>query len=107
MVASNIVYFDNNIVKGVSNLKLYDFINFNLFISTVGLPHPTWMVRSNFYKNFNYDRKIAHAQDQELLFRAYNSSKFALLKEPLLFYKKPERINVKKKNKPTLFIVSI
>ena len=96
LVASNIVYFDNNIVKGVSNLKLYDFINFNLFISTVGLPHPTWMVRSNFYKNFNYDRKIAHAQDQELLLRAYNSSKFALLKEPLLFYKKPETINIKK-----------
>ncbi len=97
LVASNIVYFDNNIVKGVSNLKLYDFINFNLFINTVGLPHPTWMVRSSFYKNFNYDHKISHAQDQELLLRAYNSSKFALLKEPLLFYKKTERIYLKKK----------
>lgn len=99
LVGSNIIFFTNNKVTGVSNLKLYNQKKFNFYFNTIGLPHPTWMARTDFFKNFHYDPKAVTIEDQDLLLRAYHSCKFTILKEPLLFYQLAEKINLKYKLK--------
>ena len=93
LVGSNIIFFTHNKVKGVSDLKLYNQKNINFYLKTIGLPHPTWMVRDVFFKKFNYDPRAISVEDQDLLLRAQQSCKFTLLKEPLLFYRIPEKDN--------------
>lgn len=99
LVASNIILFTNNKVIGSSNLKLYNSNNINFYMRTVGLPHVTWMTKNEFFRNFEYNPSIRVAQDQDLLLRANNICQFTLLKEPLVFVKLPEKINVKYKLK--------
>ena len=99
LVGSNIIFFTDDKVTGISNLKLYPKTKLNFFLHTIGLPNVTWMARAEFFKKFNYNPKIFSAEDQDLLLRAYNFSEFALLKEPLVFVRIPNKINLKYKLK--------
>ena len=99
LVGSNIILFADNKVIGSSNLKLYNSNNINFYMRTLGLPHPTWMTKTEFFRNFEYNPSIIVAQDQDLLLRANNFCQYALLKKPLLFVRIPEKINVKYKLK--------
>ena len=96
LVASNIVYFTNYNVSGVSDLRIHDPKDFKFYLRPLGLPHPTWMARSSFFKNFKYYSNIA-SEDFELLLRGLDSSKYAVIKEPLLFYNVPEDTKIKYK----------
>lgn len=87
LVASNVIFFTNNKVAGVSDFRLHKTKKLKFYLNTIGLPHPTWMARSNFYRRFNYDSKVNTVEDQDLLMRAEQSCKFYLLKDPLLFYR--------------------
>ena len=87
LVASNVIFFTNNKVAGVSDFRLHKTKKLKFYSNTIGLPHPTWMARSDFYKKFNYDSKADTVEDQDLLMRAEQSCKFYLLKDPLLFYR--------------------
>ena len=106
LIGSNIIYFTKNIIMGVSDLKIYKKNKFDFFFNTIDLPHGTWMAKSNFFRNFNYDQKAVPAEDQDLLLRAYNFCKFAILPEPLMFYRIPyaTNINYKLKQISKLFI---
>ena len=106
LIGSNIIYFSKNIIMGVSDLKIFKKNKFDFFLNTIGLPHATWMGKSNFFKNFNYDQKAVPAEDQDLLLRAYYSCKFAILPEPLMFYRitHPIKINYRLKQFSKLFI---
>ena len=104
LVASNIIYFTKNKVAGISDLKMYEQKKFK-FLYTFGLPHPTWMAQAKFFENLNYDPKMVVAQDQDLLLRAHYSCKFTLLKEPLVFFRIPEKINIKYKLNQTYHLL--
>jgi glycosyltransferase involved in cell wall biosynthesis len=56
------------------------------------LAHPTWMGRLEWFRRFRYDEGANKAQDQDMLLRAYDSSRFAALPETLLGYRQ-ERIS--------------
>jgi len=68
------------------------------------LPHPTWMGRIEWFHRHRYTiPELVRAEDQDLLLRAYDSSRFACLDEILFGYRKapqplrnlwPARINV-------------
>lgn len=52
------------------------------------LPHPTWMGRIEWFRRFRYRTpEIIRAEDQDLLLRAFDSSRFACLTEVLLGYR--------------------
>jgi glycosyltransferase involved in cell wall biosynthesis len=52
------------------------------------LPHPTWMGRAAWFRRFRYRvPEVIRAEDQDLLLRAYSSSRFACHPEPLLAYR--------------------
>ncbi|MEO7405006.1 MAG: glycosyltransferase, partial [Burkholderiales bacterium] len=51
------------------------------------LPHPTWMGRIEWFRRWRYDASYSKAQDQDLLRRAYRTSRFAALAEPLVGYR--------------------
>ena len=52
------------------------------------LPHPTWMGNTVWFRQNPYNISIPKAQDQELLLRTYEQSRFFCLPEILLGYKK-------------------
>jgi hypothetical protein len=50
------------------------------------LAHPTFVGRIGWFRRFRYDGTLRRAQDQELLLRAFRSSRFANVPEILLGY---------------------
>ena len=62
----------------------------------IGIPHPTWMGRTCWFGKYRYDQKMRRAQDQELLLRAHENSRFACLPDVLLGYRY-ERATLKKR----------
>jgi glycosyltransferase involved in cell wall biosynthesis len=51
------------------------------------LPHPSWIGKREWFKRWRYDPACHKAQDQDLLLRAYSTSRFAALPEPLVGYR--------------------
>jgi glycosyltransferase involved in cell wall biosynthesis len=55
---------------------------------TIPMPHPTWMVRREWYMKYLYRLpELERAEDQELLLRSMNDSQFACLPDILLAYR--------------------
>tara|TARA_B100001057_G_scaffold370575_1_gene374529 strand:- start:2315 stop:3151 length:837 start_codon:yes stop_codon:yes gene_type:complete len=107
LVASNIIFFSNNKVTGISEFELFRTNKLKLYSNTIGLPHPTWMVRSNFYKKFNYNSKAVTVEDQDLLIRCHQSCKFSLLKNPLLFYRIHKKNNTYKYKLKQIYFLNL
>lgn len=99
LVASNIIFFTDNKVKGISDVKMHNPKNLNFFLRPIGLPHVTWMARKDFFINFKYDPNLLVTIDQDLLLRSFKSSNCALLKEPLVFVNEPKKTKIKHKLK--------
>lgn len=54
----------------------------------IPLPHPTWMGRADWFRRHPYRLpEVQRAEDQELLLRASQSSRYACLEEVLLAYR--------------------
>ncbi len=51
------------------------------------LPHPTWMGRIEWFKQFLYRTDAVRSEDQDLLLRSYKTSRFACLPDILLGYR--------------------
>ena len=49
--------------------------------------HPTWFGRADWFRRHGYRTEARRCEDQELLFRARRTSRFANLPEPLLGYR--------------------
>lgn len=50
------------------------------------MAHPTWMGRVEWFRSNHYHR-VAAAEDQELLFRTYQNSRFATVPQVMLGYR--------------------
>lgn len=59
------------------------------------LAHPTWMGRSEWFRQHPYDIRLSKAQDYDLLLRSHAVSCFASLPELLLGYRQ-ERLSLRK-----------
>ena len=55
------------------------------------LPHPTWMGRREWFARNRYAEDYRKTQDQDLLLRTFDSSRFACLDEVLLGYRQERR----------------
>ena len=55
------------------------------------MPHPTWMGRTDWFRQHRYDSSADGAEDQQLLLRSYRDSHYACLSEPLLAYREGVR----------------
>lgn len=53
------------------------------------MPHPTWMGRTDWFRQNPYDEAATKAQDQVLLYKTYRTSRFAGLPDVLLGYRYP------------------
>lgn len=99
LVASNIIFFTDEKVKGISDVKIHSPKNLNFFLRPIGLPHVTWMARKDFFLNFKYDPNLLVTIDQDLLLRSFKSFNYSLLKEPLVFVNEPNKTKTKHKLK--------
>ena len=97
LVASNVVFFYEDRVVGASKLKLHKSNIFNFYLRASEMPHPTWMARANFFKKFKYDSKMDRSEDSDLIFRARLTSNYSLLDDHLVFYRIPEKIDIRYK----------
>lgn len=59
------------------------------------LAHPSWMGRTEWFRQHRYDERAHKAQDYDLLLRTYRQSRFAALPELLIGYRE-ERIDLRK-----------
>lgn len=51
------------------------------------LPHPSWMGRSGWFRQYLYRPEATRMEDQDLLLRSYRTSRFASLPEILMGYR--------------------
>ena len=99
LVASNIIFFTEDKVMGISNFKPRKLKKINFYLSPLQMPHSTWMARAKFFKNFYYDPRADLIEDQDLLLRAHHKCQYVLLEEPFVFYRIPIKISAKYKLK--------
>jgi glycosyltransferase involved in cell wall biosynthesis len=59
------------------------------------LAHPTWAGKLEWFKRWRYDPACRKAQDQDLLLRAWSTSRFAALLEPLVGYRQ-DTVSIRK-----------
>jgi glycosyltransferase involved in cell wall biosynthesis len=55
--------------------------------SGIGLGHPTWMGKTEWFRTHQYRPKAIRMEDQDLLLRTFSSSKFACLPDILFGYR--------------------
>lgn len=61
------------------------------------LPHPTWMGKTAWFRNYRYAVPEPYfCEDQELLLRSYDKSRFKMINEPLFAYRVRDGINWRK-----------
>jgi len=61
------------------------------------LPHPTWMGRIEWFRKYRYAEPGPYfCEDQELLLRSHEQSRFGMIMEPLFAYRLREEINWRK-----------
>lgn len=72
------------------------------------LPHPTWMGRVAWFRNYRYVAPGPYfCEDQELLLRSYRKSRFRLIAEPLLAYRIRDSVNWRKLMKTRLTVLQV
>jgi glycosyltransferase involved in cell wall biosynthesis len=59
------------------------------------LAHPTWLGKIEWFRRWRYDAACRKAQDQDLLLRAYSTSRFAALPDPLVGYRQ-DAVSIRK-----------
>ncbi len=60
---------------------------FELSIKNRFLIHPSLMVRKAFYEENKYDPDFSRSQDYELWLRTFDKYSFAVIKQPLIYYR--------------------
>ena len=55
------------------------------------VPHPTWLGKNEWFKHFGYAADYKKSQDQDLLLRSYQQSRFACVPQILLGYRQERR----------------
>lgn len=72
------------------------------------LPHPTWMGKITWFRENHYANPGPfYSEDQELLLRTYEKSRFLMIMEPLFAYRIRDSINWKKLIRTRLTILNI
>lgn len=70
------------------------------------MAHPTWMGKAQWFKKFKYSEKTYFCEDQELLLRSHETSRFETLNQTLLDYRVYSNINLIKhfKTRVSMFV---
>lgn len=88
-----IVDNDNKIIGlrlgEIKLVKPEDAINGSSFI------HPTVTGKIEFFKKYLYDENLSGVEDKDLWCRGLQDSKYAIIQEPLLFYRDPLKFKLK------------
>lgn len=72
------------------------------------LPHPTWMGKVSWFRKYRYAAPGPYfCEDQELLLRSYERSRFLIITEPLFAYRIRDEINWRKLFKTRLTILQL
>lgn len=71
-------------------------------------PHPTWMGKISWFRRYRYATPGPYfCEDQELLLRSYDKSRFLMIREPLFAYRIRDVINWRKLIKTRLTVLNI
>lgn len=62
---------------------------------SIGMSHPTWMGKREWFENFQYRPQAIRIEDQDILLRSYQTSRFAVIPNVLLGYR-VESVSLKK-----------
>jgi len=74
----------------------------------IGLPHPTWMGKIMWFRKNRYAEPAPYfCEDQELLLRTYENSRFLIINEQLFAYRIRDSINWRKLIKTRIAVLKI
>ena len=104
LVGSQKLIFDENTKKVIRIYpkKEKKYLANSYYFSYI-IPHPTWMVRTDWLKQRLYHYNNIYSEDQELLLRGASSSNYFLIGKPLLLYSESQ-ISLSKKIKSSINI---
>jgi len=85
--SSVLVFSDGGVVNGVLPVKESHNDICKHPWNGFHIPHPTWMGRIAWFRMNKYDSSVDGVEDQQLLYRTYQTSCFACINEPLLAYR--------------------
>ena len=91
LIGCNLAIIDNQ--GNLLGKRIFNNIA-NNSLSNIYIPHPSFFGKISFFKKHRYKSPPYSAQDQDLLFRAYERSNYAILDEILVCYR--ETLNIKK-----------
>lgn len=81
-----IVIDDDYLINGTINLQLPSSFK-SLVVWGSCFIHPTVMAKASWFKQNNYNPHLTRLEDYELWVRTFRTSSFALLSEPIIFYR--------------------
>lgn len=103
-VRTIIISTDNQFIGWLPYLKYHEEITAKPWMGFY-LPHPTWMGKTNWFRKYKY--ASYYCEEQELLWRSYEKSRFKAIPEPLFAYRIRDKINRKKLFKTRLIFIKI
>ena len=87
LIGSHAYNFDNDLIVGKIGLSSFNYKpNFLNFINGIPIPHPSWMVKKEFFINNHYS-SFNRSEDQQILIRNRNKFRFGCIQNPLIFYR--------------------
>lgn len=93
--AGAVIIDDDNEIIGMRQgrplhlLKPEDVFKGGFFI------HPTVIGKIEFFKKYKYDEDLSGVEDKDLWCRGLQDSKYAIIQEPLLFYRDPLKFKIR------------
>lgn len=92
--AGTVIIDDGNNIIGLRQGKINctkpeDIVNNTPFI------HPTVCGRTEFFKKYKYEEKLCGVEDNDLWLRGVVDHRYAIINEPLLFYRDPLKFKLK------------
>lgn len=88
-----VIIGDNNEIIGLRNSKVPE--TYEESLQTNAFIHPTVCGKLEWFKKNKYNEDYIGAEDFDLWLRTWKSSKFAIINEPLIFYRDPLKFKLK------------
>lgn len=88
-----VVIDDDNKILGLRKSTIPDHMN--ECFKAVPFIHPTVMGKTSWFKKYGYTYDLKGVEDADLWIRSFSDSKFAIIDEPLLFYRDPLQLKLK------------
>ena len=96
---------EKNQLLGLRSIVKYDNLLKKNYWKEIPIPHPSWLIRKEWFNQNLYNTNLLRGQDQYLLIKNLNSSTYYVISKPLTCYR-TKNISLRKRFSGRLSIIS-